>query len=62
MPKPTTAKTWPEFATYRDNPEGMSLARELAEARGVTISGLLRVLVREEHRRATRREKREEDR
>lgn len=57
MPKPTTAKTYPEFATYRDNAEWMALAREMAAGRGgISIAALLRALVREEHARLARRQ------
>ena len=55
MPKPTTAKTYPHFATYRDDEDGMDIAKGLAKGRGCSISALLRALVREELARLTQR-------
>lgn len=55
MPKPTTAKTYPHFATYRDDAEWMGKAKKLAADRGVTLAGLMRQLIREEWTRLDRR-------
>ena len=57
MPK---TKTITASIPYHDSPEGLEIARQLAAARELSVSGLLRALVREEARRATRREKRED--